>query len=179
MTPSRLSQTIQEQIKQSVNDACKAYGLVTGPIHAELRVNDQGAWILEVASRTIGGECARVLDNDAGYSLEMLTIALAIGQPADYQPPKSARGVMMIPVPGSGILRRVEGIAKARAEAHIDKIDIVIREGNKLIPLPEGNQYPGYIFASGETQSEVIKALKAAHQCLKFVLAPVFKLNKV
>lgn len=177
VTPSRLDDVTQQRIKHSVKDACNAYGLVTGPIHAELRINNQGAWILEVATRTIGGECARVLDNESGYSLELLTIALAIGQSVDFQTPDSARGVMMIPIKKQGMLRRVEGITKAQEVTNIDKVDIVIRPGNELIPLPEGNQYPGYIFASAETVEEVTIALRISHQYLDFVLAPVFKLR--
>jgi len=82
----------------------------------------------------------------------------------------------MIPINEKGILRRVEGLAAARKTPYVDKVDIIIREGNELIPLPEGNQYPGYIFAQADTSSEVIKALKQAHKKLKFVIAPVFKL---
>lgn len=177
VTPSNLDKATQQTIKASVAGACRAYGLVTGPIHAELRVNNQGAWILEVASRTIGGQCARVLDSGLGYNLEFLTLALAIGQSVNFQVPDSARGVMMIPIKKLGILRRVVGLAKARAITHIDRVDIVIRAGNQLIPLPEGSQYLGYIFASAEQPEAVILALRRAHAALEIIVAPVFKLT--
>ena len=176
VTPTRLDHRTQEEISNSVIRACQAYGLVTGAVHAELRVNKQAAWILEVASRTIGGECARVLDNGSGYSLEQLSIALAMGQPVTVELPEQVRGVMMIPTRKGGILRRVEGIGKAQEIPGIERIDIAIREGNELIPLPEGNQYLGYIFARGESYAQVVDALHSAHDQLKFVVAPVFKL---
>jgi len=178
VSPSALNPTIQHKIKQRIAEACKAYGLSTGPIHAELRVNEHDAWILEVASRTIGGDCARSLDSSGDFNLEELVIALAIGKTITTQPPQNARGVMMIPISQGGILRRVEGLAQARKVEHIDSVDIVIREGNELIPLPEGNQYPGYIFAQAETNEQVIHALKTSHRCLNFVVAPIFKLHK-
>ena len=54
----------------------------------------------------------------------------------------------------------------------------VIREGNELIPLPEGNQYPGYIFAHGRSYDEVLSALRTAHAHLKFVVAPLFTIER-
>ncbi|HEY5734566.1 MAG TPA: ATP-grasp domain-containing protein [Gammaproteobacteria bacterium] len=176
VTPSRLSPQAQALIRQRVQEACDAYGLTTGPVHAELRVNDE-IWILEVASRTIGGDCGRTLDSGNGLDLEMLTIALAIGRPVSPEPMRAARGVMMIPVPEAGLLRRVEGLSTAKKTRHITAIDIVIPDGHELIPLPEGNQYPGYIFAEADDPETVVDALRKAHQQLKFVVAPLWKID--
>jgi hypothetical protein len=80
-----------------------------------------------------------------------------------------------MPIKKGGILRRVEGLSDARNVEHIESVDIIIREGNELVPLPEGNQYPGYIFSRAETQKEVISALQQAFSKLEFVVAPVFR----
>lgn len=55
ITPSRLPAATQESIIQCVEQAARALGLWHGPLHAELRINRQGPWILEVAARAIGG----------------------------------------------------------------------------------------------------------------------------
>lgn len=177
VTPSTLDTKTQNLIKQRVEQACQAYGLYTGPVHAELRIDDKDAWILEVASRTIGGDCGRTLDSGNGLSIEELTIALAMGNKIEPEPLQGSRGVMMIPVQQAGLLRRVEGQSAAAKVAHIESIDIIVREGHELIPLPEGNQYPGYIFARAETPEMVTRALREAHSKLNFVTAPVFKIH--
>ena len=177
VTPSRLKQPDQDLIRQRVQQACDAYGLSTGPVHAELRVNDADAWILEVASRTIGGECGRTLDTGKGLELEALTIALAMGQPVSPEPLSGARGVMMIPVPREGLLRRVEGLSTARKVPHIKSVDIAIADGHELVPLPEGNQYPGYIFAEADEPDTVVNALREAHGLLNIVVAPLWKIG--
>ena len=151
----------------------------TGPVHAELRVNALDAWILEVASRTIGGDCARTLDSGTNKSLEQLTVSLAIGEAVKPAALGQSRGVMMIPIREAGILKRVEGILAAQKVPYIEKIDIVISEGHELIPLPEGNQYLGFIFAKAETPEAVTAALRAAHEKLSFVTAPVIRLAAV
>lgn len=176
VTPSALSADIQEKIKRRILEACQAYGLTTGPIHAELRIKDKDAYILEVASRTIGGDCARSLDAGNSFNLEELVVSLAIGKPIETHAPENARGVMMIPIKKAGILRRVEGLPAARKIPFIEKVDIIIQEGNELVALPEGNQYPGYIFAQAQSAQQVILALKAAHAALNFVVAPAIKI---
>ena len=49
ITPSRLSVASQRLVTNRVAQACQAYGLTTGPVHAELRLWQDEAWILEVA----------------------------------------------------------------------------------------------------------------------------------
>lgn len=177
VTPSNLSLELQQTLKNVLQKACKAYGLTTGAIHAECRIDaDNKIWILEIASRTIGGDCARILDND-DFGVEELAIMLAIDQPVEAVMPEQARGVMMIPIREQGLLKRVEGLLQANKVRHIDKIDIVISQGHELIPLPEGNQYLGYIFAHADSTEEVTAAIREAYNLLKFVTVPVFKIN--
>ena len=142
VTPSRLSQSTQSRIVESVAQACRAYGLRTGPIHAELRIDERDAWILEVASRTIGGDCSRSLDMGEEFNLEEFVISLAIGKPQTPRTPDEARGVMMIPIKERGILRRVEGLRDAQGVANVVSVDILVRSGHELVPLPERQPIP-------------------------------------
>ena len=181
VTPSQLARNIQDEVIHHVAQACHAYGLTTGPVHAELRIHEMDSGktdirILEIASRTIGGDCARSLDQ-GDFNLEELTLALAMGKTLEVPPATEARGVMMIPVTQGGVLRRVEGLSAARNVPHVERVDILIREGHELVPLPEGNQYPGYIFARADTPQAVVKALREAHAELNFVVAPVIHLQ--
>ncbi len=177
VTPSTLSDRLQQSVRDVMQQACTAYGLTTGAIHAECRIDkENNIWILEIASRTIGGDCARLLDNK-NFSIEELAISLAIDQPIDVTMPDQARGVMMIPIKEKGLLKRVEGLLEANRIKHIDKIDIIINNGHELVPLPEGNQYLGYIFASAETSEQVTAAIRKAYALLKFITAPIFAIT--
>jgi len=177
VTPSRLSDQQQKLIIQRVADACSAYGLVNGPVHAELRLHKNEAWILEVAARTIGGQCAQLLRHGTGHGLEELVIAQATGNSLQSEINDTAAGVLMIPIPGAGILRRVEGLAAARHVPYITEVEISVRSGYELIPLPEGAAYLGFIFAQGPDPESVENALRQAHAMLKFITAPSWKLS--
>lgn len=169
VTPSRESRDAQCAMVDAARDAVRAIGLWHGPIHAEMRVNDQGIYMLEVAARPIGGLCARALRFGEGRTLEEMVLLHAIGRTPEtltLAPPAS--GVMMIPVPRAGILEAVSGIDEARQVDGVDDVVITAKIGQKLIPLPEGASYTGFIFASGAEPGGVEEALRAAHARLGF-----------
>jgi biotin carboxylase len=79
VTPSRLPEAMQTRVAAVSRDACSALGLTEGPIHAELRLNERGPFVLEVAARSIGGLCSRTLTFGTGLSLEELILCHALG----------------------------------------------------------------------------------------------------
>ncbi|MBI4840209.1 MAG: ATP-grasp domain-containing protein [candidate division NC10 bacterium] len=173
VTPSRLPAAIQEKIVAHTAEAVKALGLWHGPIHAELRVNDQGPWVLEIAPRSIGGLCSRTLRFGDGISLEELILRHALGRETEScERERQAAGVMMIPIPHGGILREVRGKEAAESVDGIEEIRITIPLGQEVVPVPEGARYLGFIFARGETPEGVEAALREAHRRLAFVITP-------
>ncbi len=177
-TPSRLPQEVQEAIARCAGQAAAAIGLVTGPIHAELRVNEQGPWMLEIAGRSIGGLCGRTLRFDHDMSLEELIVRQACGLPwRTSAPGASASGVMMIPIPEAGQLRAVAGVPEAEAVPGIEGVEISVALHHTVTPLPEGESYLGFIFARGETPAEVEASLRAAHGKLRFTIVPEIELG--
>jgi len=174
VTPSRLPEATQAAIATTTAAAARALGLCVGPVHAELRVNEAGAWLVEVAGRSIGGLCSQVLRFGIDASLEELILRQAVGRPLGNVAQRDrAAGVMMIPIPQAGLLRAVEGVDEAAAVPLIDGVEITARLHYPLTPLPEGDSYLGFIFARGETPAEVEAALRAAHGRLRFTIDPL------
>ena len=171
ITPSRLSKEIQDELHDATTEAAAALGLQHGPVHAELRYNEQGAHLIEIAARTIGGLCSRTLRFGTGMSLEELVIRHAIGQQIEtFDREGQAAGVMMIPVPKAGILGEMRGRKEARNVNGIEEVNITIPIGGKVVPLPEGDRYLGFIFARAHTPETVEVSLREAHQLLEFVI---------
>src|SRR6266581_3527530 len=183
VTPSRLPGMAQREIGACAQAAVTALGLRAGPVHAELRSNDRGPWLVELAARPIGGRCSGALRFTAGEegrgkgeasSLEELIVRHALGMDLPtLESEPLASGVMMIPVPGgagAGVLREVRGVAAARAVPLVEDVEITAHPGQTLVPWPEGSRYPGFIFARGETPEAVEQALRAAHARLEFVI---------
>ena len=175
ITPSRLDTATQQALRETISRACAAYGLREGPIHAECRINEQGVWILEVAARTIGGLCGRLLRFGTGFSLEELILMHALGERPELNSEAGGAGVLMIPTPQAGILRRVEGVLAAGKVPYIEEVVINVREGYELVPLPEGSSYLGFIFARAPSAAQAEAALRAAHACLRVVVTPLWR----
>jgi hypothetical protein len=153
--------------------AALALGLREGPVHAELRVNEQGPWIVEIAARSIGGLCSRTLRFGTGLTLEELIIRHALGIELDsLERERRPAGVMMLPIPRRGRLEAVRGEESAKAVPGIEELTITAHRGQELVPLPEGAAYLGFLFARADTPAAVEAALREAHRRLEFVVAP-------
>jgi len=178
VTPSRMSRELQQEIVETLAKAADALGLYHGPVHAELRINPAGIWMMEVAARSIGGLCSRALRFeiplvDKEVSLEELLIRLMLGLDVSriYRE-NAASGVMMIPIPEAGLYQETQGIDEARAVSGIEDVVITAKVSQKLVPLPEGASYLGFIFARGDSPEFVENALRRAHEKLRFVISP-------
>jgi biotin carboxylase len=169
---------VERATADTVQRAVTALGLTHGPIHAEMRVNAEGVWMLEVAARPIGGLCSRVLRFAGGTSLEELILRHAVGESVEEALEHGAHSVMMIPIPRAGIYVGVAGVDDARTVEGIEDVVVTAKQGQEMLPLPEGASYLGFIFAHAETPGLAVEALRKAHSRLKFEFAvklPVVK----
>ncbi|MBI2822109.1 MAG: ATP-grasp domain-containing protein [Acidobacteria bacterium] len=173
LTPSRLDVGLQSDIARCAALAARALGLTEGPVHAELRVGGDRPSVIEIAARSIGGRCSRVLRFQDGMSLEEVILRQALGEEIQPRREPRAAGVMMIPIPAAGILREVCGMREAAEVPGVEELMITAHPGQRLVPLPEGSQYLGFIFARRETAEEVEASLRAAHARLEFAIESV------
>jgi biotin carboxylase len=171
VTPSRLPDSVQGALADCAGRAAAALGLREGPVHAELRINAKGPWLIELAARSIGGRCSDTLRFAADMSLEELILrhALRLDVPALTRRDRAA-GVMMIPIPHAGRLRDFGGVEAARAVPGIETVAVTAQCGDRLVPLPEGTRYLGFIVARGREAAEVEAALREAHRRLTFAI---------
>ena len=169
VTPSRHARDVQSRCAAAGKAAARALGLREGPVHAELRVDGQRVTVIEIAARSIGGLCSRTLRFGTGMSLEELILRHALGlEIPNADGDAMAAGVMMIPIPGAGVLQEVRGLAEARRVPGIEEVTISAHAGSRLVPLPEGDRYLGFIFSRAETPERAEAALREAHARLEF-----------
>ncbi|MFQ5675169.1 MAG: ATP-grasp domain-containing protein [bacterium] len=173
VTPSRQPERTRNEMAKTILKASRAMGIRHGAVHAELRINREGIWLIEIAARSIGGLCAKTLRFDGDVSLEELILRHAIGENIDnLERETSAAGVMMIPIPKAGTLQAIYGLEEARTIQHVEEINITIPISQPVVPLPEGNKYLGFIFARAARPEDVEVALRKSHQVLDFRIEP-------
>jgi biotin carboxylase len=199
VTPSRHPTKLLAEVERVTAAACRALGLAEGPIHAELRLPGAapvgtgpplagplagppgglppapgaGAVLLEVAARSIGGLCSRTLSFGTGLSLEEVVLAHALSRPVgELRRSEGAAGVMMLPIPASGVLRAVRGQEEARAVPGIVGLELTALPGRMVQALPEGDRYLGFLLARGPRPEGVEAALREAFGALEVVVDP-------
>lgn len=165
VTPSREAEEIQTELREAAQRAVTALGLDHGPVHAEMRLTAQGVFVLEVAARPIGGLCSKVLRFDGGVTLEEIILRHALADDPRFAGEALAGGVMMIPIPKSGIYHGAAGAEAAREVLGLLDVIITAKPGQKLEMLPEGASYLGFLFASGIGAEQT---LREAHRRLSF-----------
>ncbi|HET6278595.1 MAG TPA: ATP-grasp domain-containing protein, partial [Candidatus Polarisedimenticolia bacterium] len=173
VTPSRRAAGEQDAIVATAAAAAAAIGLREGPIHAELRLADDGPRVIDFAARSIGGLCARALRFGTGISLEELILLHATGREVgDYERRPGGAGVMMLPVPRAGTLTAIDGVQAAREVAGVSEVTMTVACGSRVVPLPDESVYLGFIFANAETPAQVEAALREAYGHLEFRITP-------
>jgi hypothetical protein len=193
VTPSNLTESQQFAIQKCAQESARAIGLTRGPVHAEFRFHSDGTaddqvWPLEIAARPIGGLCARTLrfvesenqtienknaTEQTSIGLEELLLLHSLDLPVStWTRERTASGVMMIPVPSSGILESVQGEEAARETSGITELLITARLHDYIETWPEGASYLGFLFAAAETPREVEQALRGAHAKLRLTITP-------
>jgi biotin carboxylase len=178
ITPSRLPAETQQAIARRTAEAAAALGLREGPVHAELRINDEGVWPIELAGRSIGGLCSTILEFGAGMTLEEIILRHSVGLSLpSTERSADAAGVIMIPIPKRGMLRAIDGQDEARRVPGITGLEITAKLNYPILPLPEGASYLGFIFARGETPESVENALREAHAKLRIRIDPMLSLS--
>jgi formate-dependent phosphoribosylglycinamide formyltransferase (GAR transformylase) len=180
VTPTRLPPAVEAAVIGLVVAATRALGLTDGPIHAEVRVDPMtGPSLVEVAARSIGGLCSRAVhvcaaDPKTGrpagdpMSLEEAVLRHAVGMPLPERlvAAPGASGVLMLPVERAGRLLGVDGLAEARQVPGVESVSVGVPVGSDVEPLPEGDRYLGFVFASGDHPLRVERALRQAWDLL-------------
>ena len=124
LTPSQLQTQQKSELLGEIARCCAAYGLTQGPVHAEARISAGGPVLLELAARTIGGQCGQLIEFSLQRKLEELVIEAMCGMPFTTADEAEAAGVLMIPITDSGILKRVEGLTEAMQTEYVRDIEI-------------------------------------------------------
>ncbi len=162
ITPSRLDAADRRAVTATTSAACRALGLRHGPVHAELRVSNGRANVIELAARTVGGLCGRTIEIATGRRLETLVLANALGTAVPRAPRHRAAGVLMLPAPTAGRFAGVDGVDLALAVPGVTGVEITVTPGRYVAPAPDGARYVGFVFAKALTPAEAEAALRTA-----------------
>lgn len=101
-------------------------------------------------------------------TLEEVVLRRALGDLGEVKCTDGFSGVVMLYPDRPGRLRAIDGVDEAAAVKGIRGIDLTVRPGTWVDPLPRGNRYLGFVFARADSAEECIAALQAARDLIRF-----------
>lgn len=172
VTPARLDDVLNRQVRGLAILASNAIGLSNGPAHCEIRLTPEGPRVLEIAGRLIGGACSRAFRYALGEDIHFPILKCALGEPFDIpsQLLGRAAGAIMLPIPAEGTLRAIHGLDVVERMPGVRDIIIAVQPGQTIVPFPEQSCYIGFVTAAGGTTEEVARTLDLARRSVSLQL---------
>jgi biotin carboxylase len=166
--PSQRSD-LTTQLESLLQRATESLGVRSGCCHAELIVNQDDSYLLELAARGGGGHIyTTIVEYVSGFDLLSASIKLAMGWSVEVQRTRSrAACYRFLRIP-AGRLTAIRGLGEARDVPWIHEIDFCVQPGDDIAPTRDGATRPGWIVALGPSQEIVVTAAGKAAELLQF-----------
>lgn len=161
IAPAQLDETIQNAIVQEVKGAIKALGITDGPSHTELRLHHgKIPYVIEIGARIGGSGISHyIVKESTGVNYIRLAISNAFDSldkdtiDQDAKPFRVA-GNYIIPVQGSGIFERIDGLDELNEMSEVVRVFQFIDPGTAILPYPHFSGYPGFILTTHDSYEE-------------------------
>ncbi len=163
ITPSELSEKLQNEIVELIDNACKKIGLENGPVHVEFKILDGNIFIIEINPRMIGGLCSKCLSFGLfKASLEEITLhAFLYDELKPVELLSNYVGVLMLPTPQTGKFVSINQNELENID-NVSAVEITVFENSDLLEPPYGDKYLGFVFSQANEKALVLNALKNA-----------------
>jgi biotin carboxylase len=150
--------------------AAAALGIDDGPTYTQLRVDAEGAKVVELAARLGGGHDAELVEAAVGVPLNALAIAAALGEPVAPPRPAARVGgaVTRFLVAPPGVL---EGVDVPDGLPGVVQVRVYRDRGYVQAPLRRGADRTGAVLAVGDSRDEALARAEAAVAAIRFRLA--------
>lgn len=166
--PTKLSQDLQDRVKQVVNQATRAIGITEGPSHVEIKITSEGPKVVELGAR-LGGDniTTHLVPLSTGIDMVKNCIHIAMGDGISIQPLRSCGSAIRYLKEDHGTISDITGIEKAKKLKGIVNISIVHSIGDHLHGIQSSNDRVGFVIAQADTAQEAIHRCEAALELIK------------
>lgn len=169
--PSRLSETVQEDIKRVAESAIRAIGMQNGPTHTEIKVTPDGAKLVEIAAR-LGGDfiTSKLVPLSTGVDMIECSFATLLGEEVKYQKLEDKGSAIRFIQGKPGVLKEIVGLDVVRNLPGIVDVEIYKNIGDKIIKPENSSDRVGHIIAIGKNANEAAKNADNALKRIKIIV---------
>lgn len=166
IAPAQISYSLKEAIEAQVIHANKALGIINGPTHTELRVdNANQPYILEVGARIGGSGVSHfIVKASTGFNLAKWSLFAALGQeveiPNSNEVAKCIAGNYIVPTKGHGEITSLKGFNNVLKQEETNRILQFLQVGNIVEPYPNFSGYPGFVLTTHNNYDDCVNYYK-------------------
>lgn len=165
--PSRLSESLKEEIVHVAINAIKAIGMQDGPNHTEIKVTPDGAKLVEIAAR-LGGDfiTSRLVPLSTGVDMIECSFATLLGKQVNCECKKQLGSAIRFIQTKPGTISSFSGIEIAKEMPGIQEVELYMSIGDEVKTLESSSDRVGHVIAIG---SDADEAEKNAEDALKII----------
>ncbi|WP_422699000.1 ATP-grasp domain-containing protein [Enterococcus durans] len=166
--PTRLSDSISEQIKIVAKSANKALGITNGPSHTEIIVTKSGPKIVELGAR-LGGDCitTHLVTLSTGVNMVECCIRIALGEKPDITPKFAKGSAIRYFNQTAGVIKNIYGVEDANRMASIQQVSITHDIGETITQIDSSTARMGFVIAQGDSAEEAARMCNSAMSKIK------------
>ncbi len=174
--PSSLPPRTLDAISKLVAQASRSLGMTCGTLRSDIVVTPDGPRLIEVSPLLSGGFLATdLVPLSTGVDLVVLAAKLAMGERPDrglftarYQRGAAVR--FLLPMPG--VVSRIDGVETADRMAGVERVQLYVREGDRVEKITDAIRRGGYVIASGGTREDAVRSVEAACAAISIDVRP-------
>ncbi|MDD5091784.1 MAG: ATP-grasp domain-containing protein [Candidatus Wallbacteria bacterium] len=167
--PSQLPAHMIEQAKEAMIKAIRAIGITNGAAKGDIKVNEHGAFVGEVAGRLSGGfMSSHTLPLSTGIDAAGAAVQIALGEKPDLTPKFHRASVERAFLPGPGRVKAITGLEEGRAIPGVVDIHLNCKPGDILHPLKSNIGKAGNVITVGDTLQQAMGAADLALVTVRF-----------
>lgn len=173
----------EDNVKDAVSvfkNGIRALGIEIGAAKGDIKITGEGAKIVEIASRLSGGfMSAYTYPYSSGVNLIKASINIALGNPPkDLEEKRHKVSVERAIIPGSGIVRTIEGIEEAISIKGVKNVFVTCGIGD-TVHIPTSNvEKCGNVIAVADTREEALNSANLGVKTVKIILGAEGEINE-
>lgn len=172
--PARISDQLRDHIWQQVDGVLTSIGILNGPTHTEIMLNDHGLHVIETHNRVAGDGIPGLAELVTGICSSRLAIGWPLHKvaPADHVLQANGTAVAMFLFSKAGTVRRISGVDTAYWIPGIREVSIYPKVNDKVPNTTSTFNRLGHIFAFGKDFDFCFNAIKEAVARVKVDIVP-------
>jgi biotin carboxylase len=165
--PAGVDAAAESAMAELAGRVVAALGVGSGIVHLEVRLEEAGPAIMEVAVRTPGDYIMDVVTLARGIDMFAAVVTLAAGGEPDVQPTRDEAACSWFPRAAAGRVTTITGFEELRSRPGVVTARLRVSPGAVVRPLASSLDRVGAVVLHGSTPADVARMLAEAKALLR------------